>query len=50
MATTELITSAKLAKRLTTNAYDAEVERLLDAAFLDLGVAGVFFRKLWTRL
>lgn len=41
MATAELITSAKLAKRLTTNAYDAEVSRLLDAALLDLGVAGV---------
>lgn len=41
MATTEMITAAKLAKRMTTNAYDTDVSRLLDAAALDLGVAGV---------
>lgn len=41
MATTEMIAAAKLAKRMTTNAYDTEVSRLLDAAALDLGVAGV---------
>lgn len=41
MASSEMITSAKLAKRMTTSAFDAEVERLLDAALLDMGVAGV---------
>lgn len=41
MATTEMITAAKMAKRITTTAYDAEVGRLLDTAALDLGVAGV---------
>lgn len=41
MATTEMITDAKMAKRITTTAYDAEVGRLLDTAALDLGVAGV---------
>lgn len=41
MATTELINSAKLAKRMMTPAFDTEVERLLDAALLDLGCAGV---------
>lgn len=41
MATTELINSAKLANRMVTSAFDAEVERLLDAALLDLGCAGV---------
>lgn len=42
MATIEMIAAAKTAKRiLTTNAYDTEVSRLLDAAALDLGVAGV---------
>ena len=41
MATTELINSAKLAKRMMTSAFDTEVERLLDAALLDLGCAGV---------
>lgn len=41
MANTTLIAAAKLALRLTTSAYDNEIGRLLDAAFLDLGVAGV---------
>jgi hypothetical protein len=30
-----------MAKRITTDYFDMEVERLLDAAMLDLGVAGV---------
>lgn len=41
IATPELVASAKLAKRLTTTAYDSEVERLLTAAFMDMGIAGV---------
>ena len=41
MASAALISSAKLARRMTTNAFDAEVGRLLDAALMDLGVAGV---------
>ena len=36
-----LIISAKMAARITTDYYDLEVERLLDAAMLDMGVAGV---------
>lgn len=36
-----LIYSAKMAGRITTNYFDTEVERLLNAAMLDLGVAGV---------
>lgn len=36
-----LIYSAKMAGRITTDHYDMEVERLLNAAMLDLGVAGV---------
>ena len=39
--TSELIATAKLANRMTTNAYDAEVKRLLEVAILDLGIAGV---------
>lgn len=39
--TTSLIAQAKKARRITTTAYDDEVSRLLEAAFLDLGVAGV---------
>ena len=41
VADTNLINAAKLANRMTTNDFDSEVERLLNAAFLDLGVAGV---------
>ena len=41
MASTDLITSAKLAARITTGAFDSQISDLLDAAALDLGVAGV---------
>lgn len=41
MASSELIAAAKLANRMTTNDFDSEVGRLLDAAMLDLGCAGV---------
>lgn len=41
MASAELINQAKTARRMATNAFDAEVERLLDAALLDLDCAGV---------
>lgn len=41
MASAELINQAKTARRMATNAFDEEVERLLDAALLDLGCAGV---------
>lgn len=41
MADTALITAAKLAGRITTTAFDSQIGRLLDAAVLDLGVAGV---------
>lgn len=41
MATISLIEQAKLAKRITTSAFDTQISQLLDAALLDLGVAGV---------
>ena len=41
MADTTLIAAAKLAARISTTAYDSQIESLLDAAALDLGVAGV---------
>lgn len=41
MANESMINRAKLALRITTNAYDAEIADLLEAAILDLGVAGV---------
>lgn len=40
-AGTALITSAKLALRITTEAFDEQIGDLLNAAFIDLGVAGV---------
>ena len=41
MASTALVTSAKLAARITTTAFDTQINSLLDAALLDMGVAGV---------
>lgn len=41
MATTELISKAKLAARITTTAFDSQISDLLDAGLLDMGVAGV---------
>ena len=41
MATTELLNAAKLSARIKTNAYDTQIGALLDAAFLDMGIAGV---------
>ena len=41
MADTTLLAAAKLALRLTTNAFDTEISDLLDAAYLDMGVAGI---------
>lgn len=39
--TDELVNAAKIAKRITTDAYDSQIVFLLNAALLDLGVAGV---------
>lgn len=39
--TIEMIEAAKLARRMTTNAFDKQVEQILEAGILDLGVAGV---------
>lgn len=41
MADTTLIAKAKMAGRITTDAFDPQISSLLDAAALDLGVAGV---------
>ena len=38
---TNLIASAKLAARITTDAFDPQIFDILQAALLDLGVAGV---------
>ena len=39
--TAGLVAQAKKARRITTDAFDDEVARLLESAMLDLGVAGV---------
>lgn len=39
--TQDLINAAKMARRMSTNAFDNEVTRLLEAALADLYVAGV---------
>ncbi|MBQ1791830.1 MAG: DNA-packaging protein [Oscillospiraceae bacterium] len=36
-----MLLKAKLALRITTNDYDSEIADLIDAAKLDLGIAGV---------
>lgn len=41
MVTLELIEQAKKARRISGTLFDDEIERLLEAAMLDLGVAGV---------
>ena len=37
----ELIRKVKVALRITTDAFDDEIESLIDSAVLDLGIAGV---------
>lgn len=36
-----MLAKVKLALRITTNAYDTDIQDLIDAAKLDLGIAGV---------
>lgn len=36
-----MLTKVKLALRITTNAYDSELTDLIEAAKIDLGIAGV---------
>lgn len=36
-----MLAKVKLALRLTTNAYDTDIQGLIDAAIQDLGIAGV---------
>lgn len=41
MADATTLAAAKMALRVTTTAFDDEISSLIDAALLDLGVAGV---------
>ena len=36
-----MLTAVKLALRISTNAYDDEIQDLIDAAYADLGIAGI---------
>lgn len=36
-----MLAKVKIALRLTTNAYDSDIQGLIDAAQIDLGIAGV---------
>jgi len=36
-----MLDKVKLALRITTDAFDSELEDLIDAAYADLGIAGV---------
>ena len=40
-ALTAALTAVKLALRITTNAFDSELTDLINAALLDMGLAGV---------
>lgn len=37
----EILASVKLALRVTTNAFDSEINDLIEAAQADLGIAGI---------
>lgn len=50
MATVDQVQNAKLALRVTTQAYDTEIEALIDAAMQDLQVAGVVLPAELTRI
>lgn len=41
MATPELIAKAKMARRITTDAFDSQIGDLLDSAMVDMKIAGV---------
>ena len=41
MAELTTLAAVKLALRVTTNAFDDEINGLIDAALLDMGLAGV---------
>lgn len=41
-----MLTAVKLALRISTNAYDDEIQALIDAAYLDLWIAGVDARSI----
>lgn len=41
MANTTTLAAVKLALRVTTTAFDSEISGLIDAALLDMGLAGV---------
>lgn len=45
-----MLEKVKLALRITTNAFDSELTDLINAAYLDLGIAGVINTEIETPL
>ena len=43
MTTAELLQMCKTSMRITTDAYDSEITEYIEAAVLDLGIAGVAY-------
>lgn len=43
MTSAEMLANCKTAMRITTNAFDAEITSYINAAELDLGIAGVIY-------
>lgn len=43
---TEILEMCKVSLRMTTDAYDDELETYINAALLDLGIAGVIYSSL----
>lgn len=50
MANYNQLEKTKLALRITTDLFDTEIEGLIDAAMLDLGVAGVLLPSTLTAI
>lgn len=50
MTADQMLAATKLALRITTTAFDSEITDLLNAAMLDLGVAGVIVPDEWNVL
>lgn len=46
MTITELLEKCKTSMRITTDAYDDEITEYINAALLDLGIAGVAYEEI----
>ena len=46
----DLVEKAKMALRIKTTAFDTEIDRLIDAAFQDMNIAGVIIPETMTAI